>query len=81
MRTLQRAPRAAREVRSVGWEQALGIELSFRRKLRRMLVVAAIIGSVALTPELSSAQGLLDFFFGGSQKQQQTSFFANNNNP
>jgi hypothetical protein len=43
-------------------EQALGIELSFRRKLRRMLVVAAIIGPVALTPELSSAQGLLDFF-------------------
>ena len=63
-------------------EQALGTELSFQRKLRRMLVAAAIIGPVALAPEMSSAQGLLDFFFGGSQKQQ-TSFFANvfNNNP
>ena len=59
-------------------------ELSFQRKLRRMLVAAAIIGPVALAPEMSSAQGLLDFFFGGGQKQQhQTSFFANvfNNNP
>src|SRR6516162_3002440 len=47
-----------------------------------MLVAAAIIGSVVLAPEMSSAEGLLDFFFGGSQKQQnQTSFFANNNNP
>ena len=62
----------------------LGTELSFQRKLRRMLVAAAIIGPVALAPEMSSAQGLLDFFFGGGQKQQhQTSFFANlfNNNP
>jgi len=43
-----------------------------------MLVVAVIIGPVALAPEMSSAQGLLDFFFGGGQKQQhQTSFFAN----
>src|SRR3984893_14760658 len=59
-------------------------ELSFQRKLRRMLVAAAIIGPVALAPEMSSAQGLLDFFFGGGQKQRhQTSFFANvfNNNP
>ena len=63
-------------------EQPLGTELSFQRKLRRMLVAAAIIGPVALAPEMSSAEGLLDFFFGGSQKQQnQTSFFANNNNP
>ena len=45
-------------------------ELSFQRKLRRMLVAAAIIGPVALAPEMSSAQGLLDFFFGGGQKQQ-----------
>ena len=59
-------------------EQALRTELSFQRKLRRMLVAAAIIGPVALAPEMSSAEGLLDFFFGGSQKQQhQTSFFAN----
>jgi hypothetical protein len=65
-------------------EQALRTELSFQRKLRRMLVAAAIIGPVALAPEMSSAEGLLDFFFGGGQKQQhQTSFFANlfNNNP
>ena len=56
----------------------MGTELSFQRKLRRMLVAAAIIGPVALAPEMSSAEGLLDFFFGGSQKQQpQTSFFAN----
>ena len=58
-------------------EQALLTELSFQRKLRRTLVAAAIIGPVALAPEMSSAQGLLDFFFGGGQKQQhQTSFFA-----
>jgi Protein of unknown function (DUF2865) len=65
-------------------EQALRTELSFQRKNRRMLVAAAIIGPVALAPEMSSAQGMLDFFFGGGQKQQhQTSFFANvfNNNP
>src|SRR6478736_1457006 len=63
--------------------QALRTELSFQRKLRRMLVAAAIVGPVALAPEMSSAQGLLDFFFGGGQKQQQTSFFASifNNNP
>ena len=59
-------------------EQALRTELSFQRKLRRMLVAAAIIGPVALAPEMSSAQGLLDFFFGGGQRQQhQTSFLAN----
>jgi len=50
-------------------EQALRTELPFQRKLRRMLVAAAIIGPVALAPERSSAEGLLDFFFGGSQKQ------------
>ena len=56
----------------------LGIELSFQRVLRRMLVAATIIGPVALAPAMSSAEGLLDFFFGGSQKQQpQTPFFAN----
>src|SRR3954451_3351712 len=51
--------------------QALHTELSFQRKLRRMLVAAAIVGPVALTPEMSAAEGLLDFFFGGGQKQQQ----------
>ena len=53
-----------------GVEQALRTELSFQRKLRRTLVAAAIIGPAALAPEMSSAQGLLDFFFGGGQKQQ-----------
>jgi hypothetical protein len=57
-------------------EQALRTELSFQRKLRRMLVAAAIIGPVALAPKMSSAQNLLDFFFSGSQKQRhETSFF------
>src|SRR5215469_151886 len=57
--------------------------MSFERKLRRMLFVAAIIGPVVLAPEMSSAEDLLDFFFFGGQKQQhQTSFFGNlfNNN-
>ena len=60
----------------------MGTELSFQRKLFRMLVAAAIIGNVALAPEMSSAEGLLDFFFGGQKQQHQTSFFANvfNNN-
>ena len=64
--------------------QALRTELSFQRKLRRMLVAAAIVGPVALAPEMSSAEGLLDFFFGGGQKQrQQTSIFDGlfNNSP
>ena len=63
-------------------------ELSFPRKLRRVLVAAAIIGPLALAPAASSAEGLFDFFFGGGQKQQhqaapQASFFSDpfNNNP
>jgi hypothetical protein len=44
--------------------------MSLQCKLRRILVATAIIGPVALAPERSSAEGLLDFFFGGSQKQQ-----------
>jgi Protein of unknown function (DUF2865) len=66
----------------------LRTELSFPRKLRRVLVAAAIIGPVALAPAASSAEGLFDFFFGGGQKQQhqaapQASFFSDpfNNNP
>lgn len=67
-------------------EQASRTELSFQRKLRRMLGAAAIVGPLALTPEMSSAEGLLDFFFGGGQKQQHqtNSLFGNlfnNNNP
>lgn len=51
-------------------EQTSRTEWWFQRKPRRMFVVAAIIGSVALTLRTSSAEGLLDFFFGGRQKQQ-----------
>ena len=54
-------------------------ELSFRRKLRHMLVAAAIVGPLVLTPEMSAAEGLLDFFFGGGQKQQQQTSSFNNN--
>jgi len=63
-------------------DRALRNELSFQRKLRRMLAVAAIAGPVALAPEMSSAENLLDFLFGGGQKQQQPSLFGNifNNN-
>ena len=78
MGTLQRGPGVAMEVPSVGWSNPLGAELFFQRELRRMLVAATIIGPLALAPEMSAAEGLLDFFFGGSQKQQpQTPFFAN----
>jgi hypothetical protein len=58
-------------------EQSLRTELSFQRKLYRMLVAAAIVGPVALAPEMSAAEGLLDFFFGGGQKQQHQT----DNNP
>ena len=54
-------------------------ELCFQRKLRRMLVAVAIVGPVALTPEISAAEGLLDFLFGGGQKQQQQTTSFNNN--
>jgi len=54
-------------------------ELSFQRKLRRMLVAVAIVGPVALPPEMSAAEGLLDFFFGGGQKQQQQTSSFNDN--
>src|SRR5215510_9597772 len=65
-----------REVRSAGWGESLGTEPSFQRKLRRVFVAGAVALPVALAPEMSSAEGLLDFFFGGSRKQQpQSSFF------
>jgi hypothetical protein len=53
--------------------------LSFQRKL----AVAAIVVPVALAPEISSAENLLEFLFGGGQKQNQPSLFGNifNNNP
>jgi hypothetical protein len=52
--------------------------------LRRMLAVTAIVAPVAVAPEISSAEGLLDFFFGGGQKHQsQPSLFGKifNNDP
>jgi hypothetical protein len=53
--------------------------LYFQCKLRRILVAAAIVGPVALTPEMSAAEGLLDFFFGGGQKQQHETSPSGNN--
>ena len=84
MRTFAVRPSCCKGGSSRRVEQALRTEFSFQHKLRRMLVAAAIIGPVALAPEMSSAEGLLDFFFGGGQRQQhQNSFFGNlfNNNP
>ncbi|TYL72054.1 DUF2865 domain-containing protein [Bradyrhizobium cytisi] len=60
-------------------EQAMRTELSFQRKLRRTLVAVAIVGPVVLTPEMSAAEGLLDFFFGAGQKQQQQTSSFNDN--
>jgi hypothetical protein len=64
--------------------QALRTRLSFQRMLRRIVAVAAMVIPVALAPEMSSAENLLDFLFGGGQKHQsQPSLFGNifNNNP
>jgi hypothetical protein len=58
-------------------EKAVRTDLSFQRKLRRMLVAAAIVG-LALTPEMSSAEGLLEFFFGGRSSSAFGSLFNNN---
>ena len=46
-----------------------------------IVAVAALAGSVALTPRVASAEGFFDFLFGGLQKQQrqapaQANFFA-----
>ena len=71
MRTLQRAPSCCKGGSLRRVEQALRTELSLQRKLRRMLVAAAIIGPVALAPEVSFAEGLFDFFFRAFQGQQQ----------
>jgi len=52
--------------------------------LRRIVAAAAIAIPVALAPEISSAENLLDFLFGGGQKHQSpTSLFGKifNNDP
>ena len=54
-------------------------ELCFQRKLRRMFIAATFVAPVALTPEMSAAEGLLDFFFGGGQKQQHETSSSGNN--
>jgi hypothetical protein len=64
--------------------QALRTRLSFHRMLRRIVAVAAVGIPVALAPEMSSAENLLDFFFGGGQKHQSpASLFGKifNNDP
>jgi len=64
--------------------QTLRTRLIFQRMLRRMVAVTAIVAPVAVAPEISSAEGLLDFFFGGGQKHQsQPSLFGKifNNDP
>ena len=52
--------------------------------LRRGVAVAAMVIPLALAPEMSSAENLLEFLFGGGQKQQsQPSLFGKifNNDP
>ncbi len=44
-------------------------ELAFQRNWRRLALVIALAGSVALVPDLASAEGLFDFFFGGAKPQ------------
>ncbi|MGE5158913.1 MAG: DUF2865 domain-containing protein [Gemmatimonas sp.] len=46
-------------------------EISFQRKLRRIVVAGGIAGSLALAPQMASAEGLFDFFFGGLQRLQR----------
>jgi len=67
-------------------DQALRTRLSFPRTLRRVLAVAAIVAPVALAPEMSSAENLLELLFGGGQKSRsQNSLFGgifdNNSQP
>jgi hypothetical protein len=57
-------------------------ELPFQRKLRRVVLVAAIVaGAVVCVPSAAAAENLFDFFFGGVTKSQQhqapqANFFA-----
>ncbi|WP_024509294.1 DUF2865 domain-containing protein [Bradyrhizobium sp. ARR65] len=64
----------------------MGTKLSFRRRLRRPLIVVSIAGPVALMPVMASAEGLLDLLFGAFQRPRQASPQGNffdpfNNNP
>src|ERR1700709_748212 len=75
MRICSAALRAITQVRFVSWSMRLAGS-PFQRKLRRVLFTATVIGAVVLSPEMSLAQGLLDFFFNGGRKQQrENSFF------
>ena len=66
----------------VGVELALRKELGVQRMRRRMMLVAmVVVGPVALSPRVASAEGLFDFFFSPQKQQQrqvpaQASFFA-----
>jgi len=60
----------------------LRTELAFQRRRRRLALVIAVAGPLALAPNLASAEGLFDFFFGGTKPQArpaappQATFFA-----
>lgn len=65
-------------------DQALRNRSSFTRILRRVLAAAVIAAPVALAPEMSSAENLLELLFGGGQKNRsQPSLFGGifDNNP
>jgi hypothetical protein len=71
-----------RAVQLRGVESALRHELSFQRRRRRLMLVAATISGFALfAPGVAAAEGLFDFLFGGIEKPQphqapQGNFFA-----
>jgi uncharacterized protein DUF2865 len=52
------------------------------RRRMALAVAVTVIGSIAVTPRMASAESLFDFFFGGAQRQQarpaapQANFFA-----
>lgn len=56
---------------ALGGVFALRKELTDQRMRRRMMLVAAAVTAVAVTPRPAIAEGLFDFLFGGAQKQQQ----------
>lgn len=44
---------------------------------RRLMLVVALAGAVAVVPRVASAGSLFDLFFGGNQKQQKAPTLAN----